>query len=158
MDDRATLQLWDTYQHVIDCGGLDDGLDWSVELARDVDWQEILIAEVDGEPIGVLQIIDPHREESHYWGEIEPNLRAIDIWIGPAERLGRGHGTEMMRQALDRCFASPEVTAVMIDPLHTNTAAIRFYRRLGFVDDEQLCDDPDSLILRLRRESWPPNA
>lgn len=158
MDDRPTLEEWDTFQHVIDSGGLDDGLDWSIELARDAVWQEILIAEVDGESIGVIQIIDPHREESHYWGEIEPNLRAIDIWIGPNERLGRGYGTEMMRQALDRCFAAPEVTAVLIDPLHTNVGAIRFYRRLGFVDDDQLCDDPDSLIMRLPRTRWTSHA
>lgn len=154
LDDQPTLELWDTYQHVIDSGGLDDELDWSVELVRQVDWQEILIAEVDGVPIGVLQVIDPHREESHYWGDIEPNLRAIDIWIGPAEMLGRGHGTEMMHQALDRCFASPEVTAVLIDPLHGNEGAIRFYRRLGFVDDDQHCADPDSLVLRLHRAEW----
>lgn len=54
VDDRPTLELWDTYQHVIDSGGLDDGLDWSIELTRSVDWQEILIGELDGVPIGVV--------------------------------------------------------------------------------------------------------
>ena len=148
------LQRWDTYQHVIDSGGPDDGLDWTVELVRNVDWQEILIAELDCEPIGVLQIIDPHREVSHFFGDVEPNLRAIDIWIGPPEMLGRGHGTNMLRQALDRCFATPDVTGVLIDPLRNNDGAIRLYRRLGFTDDDELADDTDSLILRLRRPDW----
>lgn len=155
-EDRELLELWDTHQHVIDSGGLDDGLDWSVELVRDADWQEILVAELDGLPIGVIQIIDPHREESHYWGAVAADLRAIDIWIGPPEMLGRGHGSEMMRQALERCFAAPGVTAVLIDPLHTNEGAIRFYRRFGFVDDDQTCLDDDSSVMRLRRADWHP--
>jgi hypothetical protein len=48
--------------------------------------------------------------------------------------LGRGHGAETMRPALERYFASPEVTGVLIDPLRGNEGAIRLYRRLGFVD------------------------
>jgi aminoglycoside 6'-N-acetyltransferase len=79
IDDLATLDLWDTHQHVIDSGGLDDGFDWSVALTRTDDWQEILIAELHGVPIGVIQIIDPEREETHHWGDVESDLRAIDI-------------------------------------------------------------------------------
>mgnify|MGYP003467119708 CR=1 FL=1 len=36
-----------------------------------------------------MQIIDPALEESHYWGDIGPDLRAIDIWIGSPGDLGR---------------------------------------------------------------------
>ncbi len=38
----------------------------------------------------------------------------------------------MMRLALERCFADPQVSAVLIDPLASNTRAHRFYERLGF--------------------------
>lgn len=152
--DRATLEHWNTFQHVIDSGALDDGLDWSVELGQDADWQETLLAEVDGVPIGVVQVIDPLREATHYWGEVEPNLRAIDIWIGPRERLGRGHGTEMMTIALDRCFSDSAVTAVIIDPVRSNEGAIRFYRRLGFVDDHETVLDDETLVMRLDRHVW----
>lgn len=38
----------------------------------------------------------------------------------------------MMRLALTRCFADPQVTAILIDPLSSNTRAHRFYERLGF--------------------------
>jgi len=51
---------------------------------------QYFIAVLDGRPIGAMQIIDPFTEQTHYWGEIEPNLRAIDIWIGAAEDLGKG--------------------------------------------------------------------
>ena len=43
-----------------------------------------------------MQIIDPLAEPTHYWGEVEPNLRALDIWIGEKDALGRGYGTAMM--------------------------------------------------------------
>lgn len=82
--------------------------------------------------IGFIQIIDPHLEDSHYWGESAANLRAIDIWIGEACDLSRGYGTQMMRMALDICFSHPDVTAVIIDPLESNLGARRFYERLGF--------------------------
>jgi hypothetical protein len=63
---------------------------------------------------------------------VAPSLRAIDIWIGEADDLGRGHGTRMMRLAVARCFADPAVTAILIDPLESNTRAHPFYERLGF--------------------------
>ena len=88
-------------------------------------------------PIGFVQIIDPAEEESHYWGDVPANLRAIDIWIGEEAYLGKGHGTEIMRLAIDRCFAPPEVTAIIIDPLVSNTRSHRFYQRLGFAPIER---------------------
>jgi GNAT acetyltransferase-like protein len=94
----------------------DDGfLDWESELQRNPDWREILIAESDRRPLGVIQIIDPAREESHYWGEIESDLRAIDILIGDEADFGRGYGTQMMRLALERCFADGAVHLDRID-------------------------------------------
>jgi aminoglycoside 6'-N-acetyltransferase len=132
--DAALLARWDEKPHVKWCTGHDpdqplpeDGReDWAAVIARDVVWFEILIGEAGGRPIGVVQIIDPHLEESHYWGDCAPNQRAIDIWIGEEADLGRGHGTKMMQQAIDRCFADPAVTTILIDPLIINTAAIRF--------------------------------
>jgi aminoglycoside 6'-N-acetyltransferase len=102
-----------------------------------------------------MAVCDPHTEPSHYWGEIEPNLRAIDIWIGPPEWLGRGVGTAMMTQMIDRCFGEPGVEAIVIDPLASNTAAIRFYQRLGFVSEgRRMFDEDDCLMHRLTRADW----
>ena len=142
LDDLDLLRRWDEQPHVVESDPNDDW-NWQAELARSPDWREQLIAEVDGRPIGFLQIIDPAREESHYWGDVRAGLRAIDIWIGEAADLGRGYGTQMMRLALARCFAPPEVSAVIIDPLASNTRAIRFYERLGFrfVEHRRFGDD-----------------
>lgn len=155
LDDLALLQHWDAQPHVAESGGDDDWFDWPIELAQSPEWREQLIAELGGRPIGIVQIIDPQLEETHYWGAIEPNLRAIDIWIGEASDLGQGHGTEMMRLALARCFAEPEVEAVLVDPLAANEKAHRFYQRSGFEPIERrVFEREECLVHRLDRARW----
>jgi aminoglycoside 6'-N-acetyltransferase len=150
-DDLPLLRHWDEQPHVIASDPNDDW-GWEVELQRRPDWREQLIAELDGRPIGYVEIIDPAREESHYWGDVPAGLRAVDIWIGEAECLGRGYGTQMMRLALRRCFAEPSVEAVLVDPLASNTRAHRFYERVGFrfVEERRFGED-DCLVYRLER-------
>lgn len=161
--DAVLLARWDREPHVIACTTDDPdadvafaGADWAEEIAASREDSFYLIAEVDGRPIGAMQAIDPHTELTRYWGEIEPNLRALDIWIGEADALGRGHGTAMMTQALDACFADPAVTAVIIDPLNSNADAHRFYRRLGFrpVERRLFNGEDDCLVHRLDRADW----
>ena len=153
--DLAVLRYWDTKPHVMAAGGNGDIIDWKSELRRTFDWREYLIAEVDSRPIGMVQIIDPAKEETHYWGEVEANLRAIDIWIGEESDLGRGFGTEMMGLALARCFAVEAVKAVLIDPLASNRRAHRFYERLGFGLVERRTFGTDAcLVYRLDRMGW----
>lgn len=154
VEDAPLLRRWDEEPHVRDAAG-DDDWQWETELGEDWPWREQLVAEVEGVPIGFLQIIDPAEEVSHYWGDVPANLRAIDIWIGEAAYLGRGYGTSMMRLAIDRCFAAPAVETILIDPLARNTRAIRFYQRLGFkpVEERQFGDDL-CLVHRLERAGW----
>lgn len=154
LGDIALLRRWDEQPQVVAADPNDDW-DWEVELARTPAWREQLIAELGGRPIGVVQIIDPAQEDSHYWGEVPANLRAIDIWIGEPTELGKGYGTTMMRLALARCFAAPLVTAVLIDPLDINTRAHRFYQRLGFTFlEHRRFGDDDCSVYRLDRATW----
>ncbi len=155
LDDLDLLRHWDTQPHVIASGAADDAVDWAYELGLEPQWRDMLIGEIDGRPVGIVQIIDPAEEETHYWGDIGTGLRAIDIWIGEANDLGQGFGTAMMRQALDRCFADSSVRAVLIDPLASNTDAHRFYERLGFraVGRRRFGAD-DCIVYTLTREAW----
>lgn len=102
-----------------------------------------------------MQIIDPAREDSRYWGDVPAGLRAVDLWIGSEADLGKGFGTQMMRLALARCFADPQVSAVLIDPLASNTRAHRFYERLGFrfVERRRFGRD-DCFVYRLERLAY----
>ena len=153
--DLALLKSWDTKPHVAAATGGDGAPEWENELGRDPAWREILIAEVDGRALGILQIIDPADEETHYWGEIESGLRAIDIWIGEERDLGRGYGTEMMRLALERCFSNAAVRAVLVDPLASNSRACRFYERLGFRPlGPRTFGDDHCIVYRLDHQAW----
>lgn len=118
-------------------------------------WRELLMAEADGRPIGFMQIIDPADEETQYWGDCGPRLKAIDIWIGEAAYLRRGFGRQMMALALQRCFAELGVEAVLIDPLASNLAAHRFHQSMGFRPAEARCFGDDAcLVHRLGRADW----
>jgi aminoglycoside 6'-N-acetyltransferase len=152
--DLSLLRFWDEQPHVVASDPNDDW-GWEVELKRTPIWREQLIAQIDDRPIGFIQIIDPAVEDSHYWGDVATDLRAIDIWIGEESDLGKGYGTTMMQLALDRCFADPTVTAVLVDPLANNTRAHRFYERLGFqfVERRRFSDD-DCFVYRLNRADW----
>ncbi len=153
-DDLELLRHWDEQPHVIASDPNDDW-EWETELHRDPDWREQLIAELEGRPIGFIEIIDPAREDEQYWGDVPADLRALDIWIGEASELGKGYGTQMMTLALSRCFADPEVTAVLVDPIVSNTRAHRFYEKLGFKRIERrLFGADDCFVYRLNRSDW----
>ncbi len=152
-DDADMLRYWDTQPHVIQ-SGVDEDWHWDTELRKQPSWRELLIAELNGRPIGFMQIIDPAKEETHYWGDIPDHLRALDIWIGDANDLGKGYGTIMMKLAIERCFSDKDVIAILIDPLTSNTRAQRFYERLGFqfVRKEAFGED-ECFLYRLDRPS-----
>jgi aminoglycoside 6'-N-acetyltransferase len=153
-NDLELVKYWDTKQHVIDCDPDDDDeWNWELELNRNPEWREQLIAELDEKPIGFIQIIDPYLEETHYWGNIEKNKRAIDIWIGEEENLNKGFGTTMMELAIQRCFRNKVVDGILIDPLKSNIKAHRFYKRLGFefIEKRQF-DESECFVYELNRK------
>ena len=63
LGDLELLRHWDEQPHTVASDPNDDW-GWETELARDPPWREQLIAEVDGRPVGFLQIIDPAEEDS----------------------------------------------------------------------------------------------
>jgi aminoglycoside 6'-N-acetyltransferase len=61
----------------------------------------------------------------------------------------------MMQLAIARCFADAAVEAIVIDPLASNSRAIRFYQRLGFKPVELRDFGEDRcLVHRLERAEW----
>jgi aminoglycoside 6'-N-acetyltransferase len=155
LTDTALLQRWHSKPHVLAAIGDFADVDWVSELGHSPPWRELLMAEVDGRAIGVIQIIDAAREETHYWGDVEGEVRAIDMWIGEEDCLGRGYGTQMMCRALDRCFADSAVTAVLIDPLASNTSARRFYERCGFQPvGPRVFGEDECFVYRMDRQAW----
>ena len=154
IEDLELLRHWHRQPHVIAAAGDDWG--WETELARHPDWREQFVAEVGGHPIGFIQIIDPSREDSRYWGCVAEGHRAIDLWIGDPDYLGRGYGEQMINQAVERSFADPTVQVILVDPRDCNTRAHRFYERLGFqfVVNRRFGEDR-CLVYRLTRPGAP---
>ena len=160
--DAGVLRGWEGQEHVWTARGYEDvadwqdngAINWENDLLRKLEWREWLIGECEGRSVGFMEIIDPYRDEEQYWGEIEPNLRAIDIWIGNASDVGRGFGSAMMRLAIERCFDDVAVNAIVVDPLFTNVRAQRFYARLGFRPaGRRDFGGDDCLVMCLERES-----
>ncbi|MDP3736487.1 MAG: GNAT family N-acetyltransferase [Hyphomonadaceae bacterium] len=165
--DVPTFDRWDREPHVISATSDDPDAEkafedayWPDEIAMQDEYYQYFIAELTlsgggSRPVGAMQIIDPHKEKTHYWGEIERDLRAVDIWIGDEADLGGGYGEQMMRLAFRLCFAEPTVTAIVIDPLNSNARAHKFYQRLGFKPTHrQTFGDDDCLVHKLTRADW----
>ncbi|WP_281991353.1 GNAT family N-acetyltransferase [Aquimarina aggregata] len=152
--DLELVKYWDQQQHVIDSDP-DDDWDWEYELNRFPDWRAQFIAEINGRAIGFIQIIDPKKEDSQYWGDVPDNQRAIDIWIGEQEDLGKGYGTQMMKLAIDYCFNNDNVNTILIDPLVSNTKAIRFYEKIGFhYVENRFFGKSECVVYKLDRKHW----
>lgn len=164
LEDAPTLERWGRDPAVISAVTDDANTetafgdhDWREELPKQSAVSFYVISELDGRPFGAMQITDPHLDPTHYWGDIESNLRAIDIWIGEPSCRGMGLGEQMMRAAIEGCFGDPTVTAIVIDPLNSNTRAHAFYRRLGFKPTHRQTfsdGEDDCLVHRLNRADW----
>jgi aminoglycoside 6'-N-acetyltransferase len=162
IEDAAILSLWDRDEAVIASHGEEAQADeiwrdeeWADEIAADPPWRTILIGEEDGRPVGAIVDIDPALEETHYWGDCGPGLRAFDTWIGAAADRSRGIGAQMMSLALFRAFEDPSVQSVIIDPIETNRRAIRFYERCGFrALERRRFGHDDCLVMRIDRNNF----
>lgn len=118
-DDVAVLERWDTDPDVIAATTDDDstgrafgGLDWSDEISQDSDVSYHLIAEVDGRPVGAMQVCDPHAEPTHYW-EVREEREAARLGERPSP------GSDFSRSAV----AVP-VAAFEVDDLKAEAARL----------------------------------
>ncbi|MCF6303434.1 MAG: GNAT family N-acetyltransferase [Devosiaceae bacterium] len=156
-DDVALLKYWDTKPHVIAAGGDDDWFVWEEELSRKTGWQEFFIAEKTPARSEEF-ILSTRRVKTHYWGKVAQNQRAIDIWIGEETDLGQGYGTQMMKLTFEHCFGDTVVSAILIDPLTSNTSAHKFYKRLGFQkQEERRFGSDECTVFQLTRAHWQQN-
>lgn len=143
--DVPLLEQWDQADHIRAIMGDYEFNEWNwkEEIPRSPPWRQQWVAQIAPtqhsadkrhqlRPIGFVQIINAREEETHYWGvNMEPNVAAVDIWIGEVDCLGQGFGTEMMHQVFRFCFDTWQSKAVVVDPMHDNTAAHRFYVKCG---------------------------
>lgn len=131
--DLPMLSAWLAEPHVAEWW--DDGPEESLaEIVEAMDSVETepLIVELEGRPIAYVQSYDPHLEDSHPYRDQPFGTLGIDISIGPADLVGKGHGSAIVRQFTDLLFEEG-CPRVVIDPHPNNLRAIRAYEKAGFV-------------------------
>jgi RimJ/RimL family protein N-acetyltransferase len=115
------------------------------------------IAQVDKRPAGMLQHYriadDPEYAEAL---ALEEDAIGVDLFIGEADLVGRGHGPAMLRQFLrDVAFPFHRIDVCVIGPAVTNVPAIRAYEKAGFRPLREVSvpgeRDPE-FLMRLTRE------
>jgi len=125
-----------------------------VDLDSHVIWQ--YLACLDGEPVGYVQLYRVMGADPEWWTEeTDPGARGVDQYLANEDQLGRGLGSEMVRQFLARIFSDdPTVTKVQTDPSPRNGRAIRAYEKAGFQRLRELVtpDGPALLMLVTRAE------
>ena len=92
------------------------------------------LAKIDGRPVGMLQHYrigdSAEYAEALALGE---DAIGVDLFIGEADLIGRGHGPAMLRQFLrDVAFPFHGLDVCVIGPSVKNRAAIRAYEKAGF--------------------------
>ena len=130
--DFPRLRRWLTNPHVREWWGEDvqASLD---EIAEAIDSisTEPLIVELAGKPIAYLQSYDPHLEDGHPYADQPFGTLGLDITIGEAELLGKGHGSAILRAFADMLF-DEGAPRLIIDPDPANPRAVRAYEKAGF--------------------------
>jgi aminoglycoside 6'-N-acetyltransferase len=146
--DLPLLRQWMGQPHWQEWWGDDaDAALAEIVAAMDDISTEPLIVELDGAPIAYLQSYDPHLEDGHPYADQPFGTLGLDLSIGPAEMLGRGHGTAILRQYADVLFAEG-APRLIIDPEPRNTRAIRAYEKAGFTAfDERVSEYGPALLM-----------
>jgi aminoglycoside 6'-N-acetyltransferase-1b len=84
-------------------------------------------------PIGYIQSYVAADAGDGWWpDEHDPGVRGIDQFLADARILGRGLGTQMVREFVQFLFEDPTVTRIQADPAPTNLRAIRCFEKAGF--------------------------
>jgi aminoglycoside 6'-N-acetyltransferase len=139
--DLALVRRWLLEPHV--ARWWDDGTKAPYPDAEIADYREAILgndptyrylAVIDRRPVGLFQhyrIRDsPEYAEALALGE---DAVGVDLFIGAAELVGRGHGAPMLRQFLrDIAFPFHNLEVCVIGPSVKNVPAIRAYEKAGF--------------------------
>jgi len=88
---------------------------------------------IDHEPVGYIQYYDASQGTPNWWPDNPgPGVFGIDQFIADPNKLGKGLGTAMVSQIVDKLFSNPMVQEIRVDPHPDNHRAIRCYGKVGF--------------------------
>lgn len=147
--DLALLRVWASQPHWQEWwGSAEEAVD-EIEEAMDSIETEPLIVELDGKPVAYLQAYDPHMEDEHPYQDQPFGTLGLDLTLGPAELIGQGHGSTLLKQFAEQLFGEGH-TRLIIDPDPTNVRAIRAFEKAGFTRFDQRNSIYGSVLLMAR--------
>jgi len=129
--DLPLLRRWLEAPHVAEWWGDADEEIAGIALAMESVETEPLIVELDGRPIAYAQIYDPHMEDGHPYQDQPFGTLGLDISIGEADLVSKGHGSAIIAALAAQLFAEG-APRLVIDPDPSNLRAIRAYEKAGF--------------------------
>ena len=157
--DLPMLLGWFAQPHVREWWPEDPEIEAEIRHGLSAPYMRYFLLTADGEPFAFLQVYDiwlePETEPGDEWAGAYLDLGprgtvGIDQFIGPADMVGRGHGSAAIRGLVDHLLAQG-APRVVTDPSPDNPRAIRAYEKAGFRAVETR-DTPDGPALIMVRE------
>ena len=127
--DIEALHRWLAAPHVRRWWGDPDDEARLMHVILDEEDTEAYVVSHEGAPIGYAQAWQT--EAVAAYPDQPPGTLAIDVFIGPCEMLGRGHGAGLIDAFASRLLASG-AARIVTDPDPANSIALRAYGRAGF--------------------------
>ena len=149
-DDLPMIRRWLDEPHVRDWWG--DPAEQYALVSGDLDEPAMdqYIVSADGRAFGYLQCYDLTAWNSGF-GEQPKGTRGIDLFIGEADMIERGHGSAMLRAFADERLKRG-APRVVTDPDPRNLRALRAYENAGFAR-VGIVDTPDGPSLLMVRDA-----
>lgn len=97
-------------------------------------------------PIGYIQFYWASKVGDGWWEGFSDDVIGIDQYIGEIEFLGKGHGTQFIKEFLIYSKERYNFSKVICDPSPDNKRAIRCYEKVGFKNLGEV-GTPDGLAL-----------
>jgi aminoglycoside 6'-N-acetyltransferase len=158
-DDFGLLVTWLARPHVAEWWG--DPLDPAgveKEFGPCVDGTDptrVFVCRLGDGPIGLVQIYRLADEPDYERAVGVVEGAGMDLFIGEADHLGQGWGTEILRRALDVIWKSyPEVRRAMAGPSIRNVRSQHVFEKAGFRALRQVSvpgEAEDELIMACER-------
>jgi aminoglycoside 6'-N-acetyltransferase len=130
-DDPSLVRFWLQRPHVARWWGEIDKEMAEVESILDDPHVAAFLMLLDGRAVGYFQHYDPNAEADHPFRGESAGTLGVDLSIGEADLIGRGHGSAFIRTFVEKAFADG-VPRIITDPHPDNTASVRAFEKAGF--------------------------
>jgi len=148
-DDLPTIRRWLAAPHVREWWG--DPAEQFALVSGDLDEPAMdqYIVSTEGRAFGYLQCYDLTAWNSGFGAQPE-GTRGIDLFIGEADMIERGHGAALIRAYVGERLRGG-TPRMVTDPDPKNVRALRAYEKAGFRRD-RMVDTPDGSSLLMVRD------